>query len=55
MIYGGFKPQQSLLTIRHPLAGHALGLDDLVRGHIASNHIPELQRISFSCLRFVIA
>jgi hypothetical protein len=23
--YGGFKPQPSLLVLRHPFAGHALG------------------------------
>jgi hypothetical protein len=27
------KPHPSLLTLRHPFAGHALGLADLVGGH----------------------
>jgi len=31
-IYGRFKPQPSLLMLRHPIAGHALGLGDLVNG-----------------------
>jgi hypothetical protein len=32
-IYGGFKPQPSLLMLCHPLAGHALSLGDLVGGY----------------------
>jgi len=28
-IYGGFRPQPSLLMLFHPFAGHALGIGDL--------------------------
>jgi hypothetical protein len=32
-IYGGFRPQPSLLMLCHPFEGHALGFGDLVGGH----------------------
>ncbi len=40
---GGFKPQPSPLMLRHPFAGHALGLGDLVGGVYTFN--PTHQRI----------
>ncbi len=32
VVYGGFKPHPSLLMLRHPFAGHALVLGNLVGG-----------------------
>ena len=48
-VYGQFKPQPSLLMLRHPFAGHALGFSDLVRGHFASDPIP-----TFFCEHIVL-
>jgi len=31
--YGSFKPRPSPLMLRHPFAGHALALDNLVNSH----------------------
>ena len=41
-IYGGFKPQPSLLMLRHPLAGHALSR--LRAMQIAAREEPEAFR-----------
>ena len=42
------QPQEpSLLMPRHPFAGHALGLGDLVRGHALGGYIT-------ACLRHIV-
>jgi len=42
--YDRFAPQPSLLMLRHPFAGHALGLGDLGGGHLASGLVPVFPR-----------
>ncbi len=44
-ICGGLKPQPSPLMLRHPFAGHTLGLGNLVGGHFAGDQIPVFLRL----------
>ncbi len=41
-LHGGFKPQPSLLLLRHPFAGHALGLGDLVGGLLLFHRVEKV-------------
>ena len=41
----GFKPQPSPLMLRHPLAGHALGLGDLGGGQLGGEVISGFLRV----------
>ena len=38
-VYGRFKPQPSPLVLRHPFAGHALRLGDLVGGQAPGQEV----------------
>ncbi len=38
-IYVGFKPHPSLLVLRHPFAGHALGFGEFVGGLLLGDPI----------------
>ena len=48
-VSGGSNPQTSLLVLRHPFAGHALGLGDLIGGQFALNHQLRFPRLIANC------